>query len=47
MGKFCYIRLDAFTKRHKLLNKGNSVEPFVNRGLRGMPRARRREKIKV
>ena len=46
MRKFCYIRLNVFKKRHELLNKGNSVEPFVYRGLRGVPRARTRERKK-
>jgi len=45
--KFCYIRLEVIKKRYELLNKGNSVEPFVNRDLRGMPRARRKRNFRV
>ena len=39
--------LRNLTKGHEKANKGNSVEPFVNRGLRGMPRARRRKNFRV
>ena len=47
MDIFCVILLlHNWAKGHKKLNKGNSIEPFVYRGLRGVPRARTRERKK-
>ena len=41
--KLAYFAFVKEPKRHKEIDKGNSVEPFVYRGLRGVPRARTQE----